>query len=615
VHAPVATAVLQARGAGAVAAANAAGVPSSTASVSSPNLVCDGDGTTGNRVQAMYVVEAGQPDRYAAMLPSFKLWAAGVDAVFNRSAAMTGGVRNLRWVTEGTAPSCTAQVLDVTVPAGSLATLTTQLAAVRALGYTDQHRKYLMWTDANVYCGIATLYVDPRPTQANFNNGYAASFSRVDTGCWGFGASSFEGHPVEAHELSHNLGAVQPTAPHGTTNDHCTTSFEVMCYPDSGDGIHPLMTYTCPVSFDALLDCNGVDYYNTAPAPGSYLASNWDNTSSQFLIGGGDGVSSSGSVGSLGAAVTMNNPVMPGLGTQVSVAVRAPAGDAHTTTWSSEGPGCAVAASVGNPDQGTLTCDASTATSPTQVTATVTDTTTGVTTYGSSSVLFSATARALTLALTVNRTPAPGIASACKTTPNTLTAKATDFLTGTPAQGVDVTFTSGTTVLGQSMTAADGTATLALATLPAGALSITAPAGPGFAVATSPAVNVMLYCGRAVLTAALSPVSVAPGDRHRRRDPPGRPGRDRHLPDHLRHSHHHRHLRGRRVLRRVLLRDCDRAGQRQRHPHRRHRVHRSQLPGHRADRHPARLNPQRAVSGRLVGGRIPGHQRAAVGHR
>ena len=396
VHAPVATAVLAARrGAslGAVAAANAAGVPSASALTAGSNLVCDGDGVSGNRVQAMYVVESGQPNRYAAMLASFKLWAAGVDDVFNRSAALTGGVRNLRFVTEGTAPQCTADVENVTVPAGSLANLTTEMAAVQALGYTDPHRKYLMWTDANVYCGIATLYVDPRPTQDNFNNGYAASFSRVDTGCWGFGAGSAEGHSVEAHELTHNLGAVQPGAPHATLYGHCTDGSEVMCYPDNPDGVTPVTHRVCPTSFDSLLDCNGDDYYSTMPTVGSYLSSHWNNTSSQFLIGGGDGVSSSGSVGTLRADVSVNSPAIAGPPTQVSVAVTEPAGDTHTTTWATDGTGCAVTPNANGADQGLLTCAAATAT---QISAIVTDTTTGASTIASAGVLFTTGTRGFT---------------------------------------------------------------------------------------------------------------------------------------------------------------------------------------------------------------------------
>jgi plastocyanin len=446
VHAPVATAVLAARAGaslGAVAAADAVGVPSASALSVGSNLVCDGDGVSGNRVQAMYVVESGQPNRYAAMLASFKLWAAGVDDVFNRSAALNGGVRHLRFVTEGTAPQCTAEVQNVTVPAGSLANLTTELAAVQALGYTDQHRKYLMWTDANVYCGIGTLYVDPRPTQDNFNNGYAASFSRVDTGCWGFGASSAEGHSVEAHELTHNLGAVQPGAPHATVYGHCTDGSEVMCYPDNPDGVTPVTQKVCPTYLDALLDCNGDDYYSTMPAVGSYLSSNWNNASSQFLIGGGDGGSSSGSVGTLRAAVTVNGPTIPGLPTPVSVAVTEPAGDPHSTTWATDGTGCVVTADPSVADQGLLSCTAAIAT---QVSATVTDTTTGASTIASAEALFTGargfTGQAPTRVLDTRH--GIGAAQAKLGAGRTLTLTVPGLRAGTTAVALNVTVTGPT---------------------------------------------------------------------------------------------------------------------------------------------------------------------------
>ena len=101
---PVSTAELRSRvGAGPAAyeAAEDLGVPMAAASnATTPAVKCDGDGSSGFRVQAMYVVEAGHANRYASLLPNFKLWAAGVDDVINRSAAVTGGVRNVRYVTE-----------------------------------------------------------------------------------------------------------------------------------------------------------------------------------------------------------------------------------------------------------------------------------------------------------------------------------------------------------------------------------------------------------------------------------------------------------------------------------------------------------------------------------
>ena len=70
-------------------------------------------------------------------------------------------------------------------------------------------RKYLVWADANTYCGISELYVDdsqdPAPGR-NYNNGnpwIQGSVGRVDNGCWGLT------NAVEAHELLHLLQALR----------------------------------------------------------------------------------------------------------------------------------------------------------------------------------------------------------------------------------------------------------------------------------------------------------------------------------------------------------------------------------------------------------------------
>src|SRR5437867_1399841 len=93
--------------------------------------------------------------------------------------------------------------------------------------------------DATTYCGIGTLIGDSRTDATNYNNTYG-SYSRVDSGCWGL-ASSYQS--VEAHELMHNLGAVQATAPH-STGGHCYDEWDLMCY-DDGAG-YTMDTSQCP---------------------------------------------------------------------------------------------------------------------------------------------------------------------------------------------------------------------------------------------------------------------------------------------------------------------------------------------------------------------------------
>ena len=232
---------------------------------------CTGDGVDGKRVQAMYVREATTPSRYGVVLPLLQNEVANVDDVFAVSAQKTGGVRRVRWVHSG----CVPVIPEVVVPAGALASFSATKEALSGLGYNDPNRKYLAFADASVLCGIGTFYPDSRPV-GNPNDGYKASYSRVDSRCWSPGSIS-----VAAHELTHNLGGVLPGAPHVTPDGHCWDENDVMCYVDGG-GV-TMQTVCADKSHERLLDCNGDDYFNTAPAPGSWLSQSWNTASSGFL--------------------------------------------------------------------------------------------------------------------------------------------------------------------------------------------------------------------------------------------------------------------------------------------------------------------------------------------
>jgi hypothetical protein len=231
---------------------------------------CSGTGTDGRRVQPMYVREATTPSRYGAVLPLLLNEVANVDDVFAVSAARTGGVRRVRWVHDG---ACNPVLPEVVVPSGALSSFGATIQAVQALGYRDASRKYLMFAEADVLCGIGTLYNDVRPN--GNTNDLRTSYARVDTRCWS-GSTS-----VAAHELTHNLGGVLPGAPHVTTNSHCWDENDLMCYPD---GSGAAMQTLCPDPQQGqLLDCGNDDYFSTAPPEGSWLATRWNTASSAFL--------------------------------------------------------------------------------------------------------------------------------------------------------------------------------------------------------------------------------------------------------------------------------------------------------------------------------------------
>ncbi|HET7641518.1 MAG TPA: fibronectin type III domain-containing protein, partial [Ktedonobacteraceae bacterium] len=145
---------------------------------------------------------------------------------------------------------------------------------MQAAGLNDSNQKYLTWVDDDMYCGIATIRRDDRHDPYVNYNDQGFSYSRIDTPCWG------NGNSVELHELFHNLGAVQSSAPHATGMGHCNDEYDVMCY-DDGNGP---MSFVCPENQEALLDCNNDDYFASKPADGSYLAAHWNTFNSSFLF-------------------------------------------------------------------------------------------------------------------------------------------------------------------------------------------------------------------------------------------------------------------------------------------------------------------------------------------
>jgi ricin-type beta-trefoil lectin protein len=233
------------------------------------DVACEGDGRSGKRVQVLYLSEFGTASRYAAFLGSVRTWSAGADQIFDASAGETGGSRHVRYVTT---PQCQVDVTEVQVPRSSLSSLRTTIAALRTLGYNRTDRKYLMFADAHVYCGIATYIADRRPGLGNRNNG-GPSYGRVDAGCW---SSS-----MAARELTQTLGAVFVDSPNSSGAGGCLDEFDLLCGKDrSGKAVRAV----CPRKHENRLDCGHDDYFSTNPKPGSYLARSWNLAQSEFLL-------------------------------------------------------------------------------------------------------------------------------------------------------------------------------------------------------------------------------------------------------------------------------------------------------------------------------------------
>ena len=241
-------------------------------------IACTGDGTSGYRVEAIYAT-AGGTDRYDSIASLIRSsYAPFVEWQYRMSAAETGGEVHVPFVTvPDAAGGCSVVVRREALSTTADDSFSNTINELKARGYNRADRRYLVWMDSNVLCGIGQLYRDSQSGQANANNGYYTAFGRVDAGCWGY---------AEAHELMHNLGGVQPDAPHATPNFHCWDERDEMCYDDDGSG--PVVMQTlCSTRDTRLFDCNHDDYFLAGtPAAGTYLATHWNTYNSRFLVRG-----------------------------------------------------------------------------------------------------------------------------------------------------------------------------------------------------------------------------------------------------------------------------------------------------------------------------------------
>ena len=248
--------------------------PLATVAASDPLVrgrTCVGDGTSGPRVEILYVRAEGSTDNSVAVGPQLKAWADEIDEMVLLSAQETGGERRVRWVTD---TSCVPTVRSVTVVGSNIGDFGAMTDELVDEGFTSPDRKYLIWLDADPgYCGLGEEYNDSRPGQENSNNaGRPAMFASVARSCWYA--------DVGAHEVMHTFGAVQHDAPNATPYGHCTDESDIMCYDDGPD---ITMRQVCATSHEDRFDCNHDDYFHTAPTGSNYLASHWNTAASRFL--------------------------------------------------------------------------------------------------------------------------------------------------------------------------------------------------------------------------------------------------------------------------------------------------------------------------------------------
>lgn len=230
---------------------------------------CESDGQNGRRVQLLHV-HAGPADT-TALRPTFEGIIRHVEGTFLTSARKTGGERLVRFVTS---PTCVLNIASVTVSANAIASFDQMISELSAQGYNRTDRIYHSWVEGAAYCGIGTVYTDDSPT-SNINEQFA-QYSRSDRQCWDY---------AEAHELTHNLGGVQNSAPNSTGGLHSRDEHDVMSYADGAPKGQMIQPFPCPdATNEDLLDCRNDDYFSTAPS--GYLSTHWNTANASALSRG-----------------------------------------------------------------------------------------------------------------------------------------------------------------------------------------------------------------------------------------------------------------------------------------------------------------------------------------
>lgn len=156
-------------------------------------------------------------------------------------------------------------------------TFATVVSELRSLGHNLPYQKYWIWFDDSSPCscaGMGTLIPDDRGSVANLNNGLFTEPTYAIV--WGHRSAR-----TMLHEISHNMGAVQASAPHSTGAGHCTDGLDTMCYRDDGPNGGQYTTAACS---SEVYDCGNDDYCNSRPAVGTYLATHWNVCSSNNLF-------------------------------------------------------------------------------------------------------------------------------------------------------------------------------------------------------------------------------------------------------------------------------------------------------------------------------------------
>jgi len=255
------------------------------------------------RFKLVYAHPADRPDRFAAWADALQ---ADVALIQRFLASQSGGAKAIRF-DMGTV--CGPQYVDVQVVhlSGPRSRYVDNFSAIvqevePRLGNSSGPRNVVILADTlnggSYDYGLGENVLGSsgdRHGSSNLHNGggfASVLFSRDGQAAPGADPRGWWPEGM-LHEITHNLGAVQWSAPHSTQPagsafsryGHCWQGYDVMCYTEDAGASHA-MRYDCPRVGGAIpqvYDCGRDDYFSTAPPPGSYLATHWNVYDSAFL--------------------------------------------------------------------------------------------------------------------------------------------------------------------------------------------------------------------------------------------------------------------------------------------------------------------------------------------
>lgn len=239
---------------------------------------CSAGGPSDYYIQVIYARASNDADNYATQAPAIRTLTRNAVGVINDAGLATGNSARLKVKCVSGTIDVKHEVLATPKSSNSFSNIVDDLTSN---GYTNSRvHHWVFYDEPTCSCGVGHVYNDDSLSISNLNNGNGAAL---------FAVSWVMSTRVWAHETSHNMGAVQKSAPHSTdpagshpNGWHCTDGLDTMCYNDGAPLGGSYTTGACGVE---VYDCGKDDYFNVNPTAGSYLATHWNigNTLNRYI--------------------------------------------------------------------------------------------------------------------------------------------------------------------------------------------------------------------------------------------------------------------------------------------------------------------------------------------